>query len=314
MQAKIILLPGSGIGDRLCGIAEEVLTDVSVAFGHTFSILRDKLGDAAVRSYGQPLADHTVRVCADANAVFIGDGRNQGEQLLLQALGIPLKMRAFNVGETGQSCFRLLSCLHYDMTAFQAMFRIAYAAAAGEDAPLHYVLPETEPIIGAFLSAEQTVHQDFSSVHSEALTPSDAIERLILAPSELGLLVAPAYAGQAFLSLATCLHGAPMLLFDACAGSGASVFEPFIPDGVKVNDELNPLGAVSAVAEMLRTSLQLTKEADCVASAVKNILDAGWRTPDMTSMGDGIGTYKMMQLISEQINLAGELMQRGGHA
>ena len=32
----------------------------------------------------------------------------------------------------------------------------------------------------------------------------------------------------------------------------------------------------------------------------------------MTNMGDGISAYKMQQLISEQINLAGELLQGGG--
>ena len=63
---------------------------------------------------------------------------------------------------------------------------------------------------------------------------------------------------------------------------------------------------------MLRYSLKLEQEADCVDSAVKNILEAGWRTPDMTNMGDGISAYKMQQLISEQINLAGELLQGGG--
>ena len=40
------------------------------------------------------------------------------------------------------------------------------------------------------------------------------------------------------------------------------------------------------------------------------MLDAGWRTQDMTSMGDGVSCYKMLQLISNQINLAGELLQQ----
>ena len=52
MHAKIILLPGSQTGERLCSVAEEILTDISVSFGHTFSILRDKIGEAAERFYG----------------------------------------------------------------------------------------------------------------------------------------------------------------------------------------------------------------------------------------------------------------------
>ena len=103
-----------------------------------------------------------------------------------------------------------------------------------------------------------------------------------------------------------------MLLIDACIGYQNAVYEPVIPAGFKNGDEVNPLGAISAVAQLLRYSLKLEQEADCVDSAVKNILDAGWRTPDMTNMGDGISAYKMQQLISEQINLAGELLQGGG--
>ena len=88
--------------------------------------------------------------------------------------------------------------------------------------------------------------------------------------------------------------------------------EPCIPEHVKANDDLNPLGAIAGVASLLRYSLRLTQEADCVSSAVRNVLDAGWRTPDMTSMGDGVSCYKMLQLISDQINLAGELLQQHG--
>ena len=71
-------------------------------------------------------------------------------------------------------------------------------------------------------------------------------------------------------------------------------------------------GTIAAVASMLRHSLGLEQEADCVVSALKNTLDAGWRTPDMTSMGDGVNCYKMLQLVSDQINLAGELLQQRG--
>ena len=146
----------------------------------------------------------------------------------------------------------------------------------------------------------------------EELSPSETIQALLLAPSDIGLLVTPAYAGEMCLTLATSLHGAPMLLHDACVGKKVSVVEPFIPEHVKANDELNPLGAIAGVASLLRYSLHLTQEADCVASAVKNVLDAGWRTPDMTSMGDGVNCYKMLQLVSDQINLAGELLQQHG--
>ena len=309
MQAKIILLPGSSVGERMCGIAEEVLTDISVAFGHTFSIVRDKIGEAAERAYGVPLSENTMRLCAQSDAVFLGDPNNEAESFLLRALGIPAKTREFSVGGAENARFLITRSVYQEKNALHDMFRSALQQAKDENITLSYLLPESEKDAELFLNALDAEQAEIKAEKVEELTPSEAIQALLLAPSELGLLVTPSYAGEMCLTLATNLHGAPMLLHDACIGKKVSVVEPFIPENVKVNDDLNPLGAVAAVASMLKYSLHLRQEADCVTSAVRNILEAGWRTPDMTSMGDGVSCYRMLQLISDQINLAGELLQ-----
>ena len=313
MHAKIVLLPGSPVGERLCAIAEEVLTDISVAFGHTFSIVRDKIGEAAERAYGVPLSENTLRLCGQANAVFIGDPNNDAEPFLLRALGIPAKMREFSVGGNESGRFLIARSVYQEKTALRDMFRAALRQAKEENIRLSYVLPESETDAQLFQDALEAEQADIQAERVDELSPAEAVQALLLAPADVGLLVTPAYAGEMCLTLATCLHGAPMLLHDACVGKKVSVVEPFIPDHVKANDDLNPLGAIAAVASMLRYSLRLSQEADCVASAVRNVLDAGWRTPDMTNMGDGVSCYKMLQLISDQINLAGELLQQHGN-
>ena len=312
MHAKIILLPGSQTGERLCSVAEEILTDISVSFGHTFSILRDKIGEAAERTYGTPLSENTIRQCGAADAIFLGDRSAEGESVLLTALAVPMRVRTFSVGGLEESRFTLITAARRDKNSIKAMFLDALDLAEKEHAVLSYVEPEAEPLLSVYREMAKEASAEYESVPCETLSPAKVVEKLLLSPSEVGVLVAPAYAGEMFVTLATSLHGAPMLLFDACIGYQNAVYEPVIPAGFKNGDEVNPLGAISAVAELLRYSLKLEQEADCVDSAVKNILDAGWRTPDMTSMGDGISAYKMQQLISEQINLAGELLQGGG--
>ena len=310
MQAKIILLPGSPVGERMCGFAEEVLTDISVAFGHTFSIVRDKIGEAAERAYGVPLAENTLRACAAADAVFMGDPNNEAEPFLLQALGIPARTREFSVGGEENARFMITCCANQEKNALQDMFHTALTQAKDENIRLSYLLPESDADAELFLDALDHEQEEIKAENVEELTPSEAVQALLLVPSDVGLLVTPAYVGEMCLTLATSLHGAPMLLHDACIGKKVSVVEPFIPENVKANDDLNPLGAVAAVASLLRYSLHLRQEADCVVSAIRNILEAGWRTPDMTSMGDGVSCHKMLQLISDQINLAGELLQQ----
>ena len=312
MHAKIVLLPGSPVGERLCGVAEEVLTDISVAFGHTFSIVRDKIGEAAERAYGVPLAENTLRLCAQADAVLIGDPNNEAESFLLRALGIPAKMREFTVGGLDNAKFMIVRALHEEKNALSDMFRLALEQAKKEGIRLSYIVPENVTDAGAYTSVLEKEQKEVQAENLAELSPSEAIRNLILSPSEIGLLVTPSYAGGMCVTLATCLHGAPMLLHDACVGKKVSVYEPFVPEKAKANDDLNPLGTVAAVSSMLRYSLGLDQEADCVTSAVRNLLEAGWRTADMTDMGDGVSCYRMLQLISDQINLAGELLQHHG--
>lgn len=312
MDAKIVLLPGSPVGERLCGVAEEVLTDISVAFGHTFSLVRDKIGEAAERAYGMPLAENTLRLCAQASAVIIGDIHNEAEPFLLRALGIPAKTRAFAVGGPDNSRFLITRAIHPEKTALTDMFRRAVREAKQDGLRLTYLLPENVADAKIFQDALNQETEAAEALPPEELTPAEAIEALLSAPTELGNLVTPSYAGEMCLALATGLHGAPMLLHDACLGKKVSVYEPFVPLHVKANDDLNPLGMMAAVASLLRYSLRLEQEADCVSAAISNVLSAGWRTPDMTDMGDGVSCYKMQQLVSDQINLAGELLQQHG--
>ena len=312
MHAKIILLPGSQTGERLCSVAEEILTDISVSFGHTFSILRDKIGEASERLYGTALSENTIRQCGAADAIFLGDRSAEGESVLLTALAVPMRVRSFAVGGLEESRFTLVTAARRDKNSIKSMFMDALELADKEHTPLFYVEPEAEPLLSVYREMVKEASAEYESVPCEPISPSKAVEKLILSPTEVGILVAPAYAGEMFVTLATSLHGAPMLLFDACIGYQNTVYEPVIPASFKNGEEINPIGTISAVAQMLRYSLKLEQEADCVDSAVKNILEAGWRTPDMTNMGDGISAYKMQQLISEQINLAGELLQGGG--
>ena len=74
-------------------------------------------------------------------------------------------------------------------------------------------------------------------------------------------------------------------------------------------DMISPIAMILAAALMLRRSLQLCSEADCVEMAVKNVLDAGWRTADMARSGEPkVGTQAIGKLIAEQVDTAGAIM------
>lgn len=72
MHAKIVALPGDGIGPEVVGEAERVLQLVAGKFGHTFAIERFPMGGCAIDSHGDPLPDHTLAACKQADAILLG--------------------------------------------------------------------------------------------------------------------------------------------------------------------------------------------------------------------------------------------------
>jgi 3-isopropylmalate dehydrogenase len=93
------------------------------------------------------------------------------------------------------------------------------------------------------------------------------------------------------------LAGSLGLLPSASLGDGkAGVYEPIhgsAPD-IAGKGIANPLATILSAAMMLRFSLQQPQAADRVESAVRAVLAAGYRTPDVWSEGTRkVGTREM---------------------
>ena len=64
---------------------------------------------------------------------------------------------------------------------------------------------------------------------------------------------------------------------------------------------------------MMREALNLAQEADAVEAAVAAVLEEGWRTADIAAGGAPKASGQaIVELICEQISVAGELMSKGG--
>ena len=89
-------------------------------------------------------------------------------------------------------------------------------------------------------------------------------------------------------------------------GTGRSfgLYEPVhgsAPD-IAGQDKANPIATFLSIAMMLRFSLGLPREADIVEAAVGQVLDLGYRTPDIADKGAKVvGTREMGSLIAERL-------------
>jgi 3-isopropylmalate dehydrogenase len=72
MNARIVLLPGDGVGPEVISAARLVLERVAEAFGHHFSFDTKPIGGAALRRGTGPLPDDTIAACLQADAILLG--------------------------------------------------------------------------------------------------------------------------------------------------------------------------------------------------------------------------------------------------
>ena len=72
MTARIVLLPGDGIGPEITAAARRVLETVAIAFGHRFAFDTRLMGGCAIDEYGDPLPASTLEACRQADAILLG--------------------------------------------------------------------------------------------------------------------------------------------------------------------------------------------------------------------------------------------------
>ena len=71
-QAKIVLMPGDGVGPEIVAQAVKVMEAVSKRFDITFETTEVAIGGAAIDAYGVPLRPEDLAICKKADAVLLG--------------------------------------------------------------------------------------------------------------------------------------------------------------------------------------------------------------------------------------------------
>ena len=148
----------------------------------------------------------------------------------------------------------------------------------------------------------------FPQVSADALTASEAIRNMITSPERMGMLLCPPYAGGIMLSAGTALSTHPNVIHDFAFDESIGVYAPVLPPD---QNDVGPFAAALAVAKMLRCSLHLSKEAACLEAALSNVIVGGCETKED---GGALSGMDVVELIGEQIAMAGELMNKSGIA
>ena len=141
------------------------------------------------------------------------------------------------------------------------------------------------------------VHAQYPDVELQHMYVDNAAMQLVKAPKSFDVLVTGNRFGDILSDEAAMLTGSIGMLPSASLDKhNKGLYEPShgsAPD-IAGQGVANPLATILSVAMMLRYSLQQPAAADRIESAVKAVLSAGLRTPDIWSAGTSkVGTREM---------------------
>ena len=74
MKARIVFLPGDGIGREVLGEARRVLETVEQVYGHSFEIAEGEIGVTALKNAGDPSARSNPEALPHGGRRHVGRG------------------------------------------------------------------------------------------------------------------------------------------------------------------------------------------------------------------------------------------------
>lgn len=149
------------------------------------------------------------------------------------------------------------------------------------------------------------VSQGYPDVTLEHLYVDACAMHLIANPRRFDVLLTENLFGDILSDEAAVITGSLGMLASASIGGEVGLYEPVhgsAPDIVGQN-AANPCGAIASAAMMLRYSFGLEQDASDIELAIRDVLEAGYRTPDIAEGTGGfvVTTSEFGELICQAV-------------
>lgn len=318
MRAKLMLLSGSQPASQLSLYAQQILTDIAVTFGHSFVILEDKISGLSKQEFGSAMTQEAINAAKQCDAVVsLSDNQdglldlNTGLDCVLGGYiyKLPASLSSYSLLKTNQLPQGILFFpWDSDQPAFsRAAFHISKRAQE-ENCSITFILGEETPQLDFSEVARSFVNQH-SAIRARQLDAPTLLSEIFLDPQSMGMIIAPKSISETLNAAVSAISGLPSFAFKAFWDKKIIKLYAVDIKAAKQQDSFCPFGLLYALVDMLRHSLNLVKEADCLRTCIDNVLEAGWRTADMV-LGSQVSvtSEKIFKLISEQIELVAEFI------
>ena len=149
------------------------------------------------------------------------------------------------------------------------------------------------------------VARDYRAVTLEHLYVDACAMHLITNPKRFDVLLTENLFGDILSDEAAVITGSLGMLGSASIGGEVGLYEPVhgsAPD-IAAQGIANPLGAIASAAMLLRYTGKLELQADNIEEAIRRVLKAGYRTPDINSESTGYAasTSEMGELVVDAL-------------
>jgi 3-isopropylmalate dehydrogenase len=200
----------------------------------------------------------------------------------------------------------------YSIPEIERVARVAFEIAAQRRGKVTSVdkanVLETSQLWRRTVSA---VARDYPSVLLEHLYVDNCAMQLVTRPKSFDVILTENLFGDILSDEAAVITGSLGMLASASIGGEVDLYEPVhgsAPD-IAGRGIANPFGAIASAAMLLRYTGRLDREADDIDEAIRSVLEAGYRTPDIHADAAGhlADTAEIGELV---INALGEIADR----
>lgn len=320
MRAKMMILSGSTEASGLSLRVQQILTDLAVAFGHSFVMVEDKISDLSIQEYGSAMTEEAIESALQCDGVLCVAPDDEGIMELADGLDcilqchvymMPEVLNAHSLLKSGKLPRGVLACpIKMDEKAIKNAADHIYSLAKDSGSHISEI-----PYSGRYLDMwEEAVRPAAARYYLNQRIISDApgfVRDLIRKPDGMGVLFASATACASMHAVASGLCGIDSFVYNSYWDEqGPRLYAARLQKGA-AGDSINPFGLLYAAADMLKYRLGLSREADFLLTCCSNVLNAGWRTSDIAEDGSmRVSTEAIFRLISEQIELVAALAAR----
>lgn len=151
----------------------------------------------------------------------------------------------------------------------------------------------------------EEIAKDYPEVSIEHMYVDNAAMQLIANPNQFDVILTENTFGDILSDEASMLTGSIGMLPSASLGDRYSnLYEPSHGSAPDIAGQgiANPIATILSVAMMLKYSFNLITEGETIEKAIENVLNKGYRTPDIYKEGDiKVGTKEMGDLIAQEI-------------